>query len=347
MMHRDEILGLLFATPFDQLAARADAVRREAKGDMVHVRGIVEFSNHCIRNCVYCGLRRDNAQARRYRLTLPEVLAAAGEAAAAGADTVVLQSGDDYGMPPRDLADMVEAVKSRLGLAVTLSVGERPARDYALWRSAGADRFLMKHETADAALYARLHPGKTLAQRLAALRRLRDAGYEVGSGFIVGVPGQRPESLADDVLLVCELAADMCGAGPFVPNSATPLAGAAPGPVELTLRCMAVLRIARPGLNLPATTALATLAPQDGQLAGLRAGGNVLMPGFTPASRRADYHIYDHKRRVDMDDALDTIRRAGRVPAPAQGARACRIPPGGCGCTSVSTDAATSASRRC
>lgn len=259
MMHREEILGLLFETPFAQLAERADAVRRQSRGEVVHVRGIVEFSNHCIRNCAYCGLRRDNAGLRRYRLTQQEILTAAGHAAEAGADTVVLQSGDDYGMTPTELAHIVEAVKTELGLAVTLSVGERPAADYALWRSAGADRFLMKHETADAALYARLHPGKTLAQRLDALRRLRDAGYEVGSGFIVGLPGQRPETLADDVLLVCELEADMCGAGPFVPNGATPLAGTPHGPVELTLRCMAALRIARPTLNLPATTALATL----------------------------------------------------------------------------------------
>jgi len=341
VLHRDEILEMLFETPFETLAARADQVRQKELGDLVHIRGIVEFSNHCPRNCIYCGLRRDNKALRRYRLSFEEILAAAQIAAEAGADTLVLQSGDDSGLSARELAGIVEAVKTRLGLAVTLSVGERPACDYALWRSAGADRFLMKHETADANLYARMHPGKTLAQRLAALRRLREAGYEVGSGFIIGLPGQKPESLADDVLLVCELEADMCGAGPFVPNISTPLAGRPHGPVELTLRCMAALRIARPSLNLPATTALATLDPDNGQFNALRVGGNVLMPGFTPPERRADYHLYDNKRRVDMDNALATIRRAGRLPAPGgQGVTTCGKHPRDFACISASTAAA-------
>ena len=229
-----------------------------------------------------------------------------------GVDTLVLQSGEVHGDPQR-IAHVVDALRTRFPVAVTLSVGEQPTASYALWKEAGASRFLLKHETADASLYAALHPGYTLAQRVDALQRLRRASYEIGSGFIVGVPGQRPETLADDILLARELHVDMCGAGPFIPQADTPLGNEPQGSVELALRVMAVLRIALPWSNLPATTALASLDPVSGQREGLLAGGNVLMPGFTPAAHREDYCIYDNKHRVSMDEARQVIESAGRT----------------------------------
>lgn len=329
-MTRDEILHLLFEAEAKELFARADAVRRASKGDHVFVRGLVEFSNHCVRDCHYCGLRRSNTSISRYRLGHDEIMLAARQAVEAGVDTIVLQSGDDYGQDPRELARTIETIRTELGVAVTLGTGERSMQEYALWHSAGATRFLMKHETADTSLYAKLHPGRTLKQRTDTLRSLRELGYEIGSGFIVGLPGQRPDSLADDVLLVRELGVEMCGAGPFVPQADTPLGNQPRGSVDLALRVMAVLRIALPDANLPATTALATLDPVAGQRDGLKAGGNVLMPSFTPDTRRAQYRIYDNKTRVGIPEACDAIEAAGRSHSLRQEHKPCRMHPKGC-----------------
>lgn len=309
---REDILSLLFDTDLDALCERANRVLDEHKGRHVFVRGLVEFSNHCRRNCRYCGLRSANTALGRYSLTQEEILAVAANAVGAGVDTIVLQSGE-YDIDARWLADVVSAIVAKFGVAVTLSVGEQPRDAYALWREAGATRFLLKHETADKDLYATLHPGHSLEERIASIRTLQELGYETGSGFIVGVPGQRRETLADDILLAHRLGVAMCGAGPFVPQAETPLGNEARGPIELNLRVMAVLRIVLPWANLPATTALATLAPIEGQTQGLRMGGNVLMPSFTPGERRAQYRIYDNKHRVDMDEVRTVILRAGRT----------------------------------
>ena len=311
-MQRNDILKLLFETPYAALRERADAVRAKEKGDHVFVRGLIEFSNRCERNCRYCGLRAANPSLKRYRLDEAQIVAAAERAVGLGVDTIVLQSGEVH-EDPQPLARVVDALRTRFSVAVTLSVGEQPTASYALWKEAGASRFLLKHETADASLYAALHPGYALAQRVDALRRLRRTGYEIGSGFIVGVPGQRPETLADDILLARELRVDMCGAGPFIPQADTPLGHEPRGSVELALRVMAVLRIALPWANLPATTALASLDPASGQRAGLLAGGNVLMPGFTPPAYQKDYCIYDNKHRVGVDEARLVIESAGRT----------------------------------
>lgn len=312
-LHRDDIVHLLLHQDPETVRAMANDVRRNNVGEHVFVRGLIEFSNHCVRDCHYCGLRRSNLGLARYRLGGEALLAAVEEAVAAGVDTIVLQSGDDLAPPARELAEIIATIRERYPVAVTLSVGERSDRDYALWHAAGASRFLMKHETADPALYARLHPGRTLAQRLDRLRTLRDMGYAIGSGFIVGLPGQSVESLAADILLVRQLGVSMCGAGPFVPQADTPCGGAAPGSVELSLRVLSVLRIALPRANLPATTALATLDPVQGQCNGLKAGANVLMPSFTPPEARAAYRIYDNKIRVGMDEARAAIAAAGRT----------------------------------
>ncbi len=332
-MQREDVLRLLFRMPLNELLTKADAVRHTALGEHVFVRGLIEFSNSCVCGCRYCGLRRANTTVRRYRLAASEIIASARQAVMAGADTVVLQSGEDPSQNVRELASVIEGIKNHCRVAVTLSIGEHTREAYAVWRAAGADRFLIRHETADADLYAALHPGRSLQQRLRCLRTLQDLGYAVGTGFIVGLPGQRPGTLADDILLARKLNVDMCGIGPFIPQADTPLGGEPHGSVELTLRALAVTRLALPQAHLPATTALATLAPVHGQRDGLRAGGNVLMPGFTPADCRTAYNIYDDKRRVGMTEARAIIKAAGRTHALPPGDASCSMSPKVCACT--------------
>lgn len=310
-MTRKDILRLLRDPDAEELRKRAEKALLAAKGSHVHVRGLIEFSNICRRNCLYCGLRAQNSALRRYRLSQEEILAAAAGAIAQGADSIVLQSGEGS-CDPAWLAEVVAELKKHEGIAITLSVGEGQARDYALWRNAGASRYLIKHETASPALYARLHPGHKLGERIRALLALRDLGYEIGSGFMIGLPGQKLEDLAGDIALCRALRVDMCGAGPFIPQADTPLAGEACGSVALTLRALSVLRLALPWANLPATTALASLDPEKGQTAGLMAGANVLMPSFTPPRAAVQYRIYDHKNRVGMANAVRAIEKAGR-----------------------------------
>ncbi|WP_367312903.1 radical SAM protein [uncultured Desulfovibrio sp.] len=228
-MERADILHLLYDADAGDVRRRAGETLLRVKGTRVFVRGLVEFSNVCRRNCRYCGLRAPNRKLARYTLTQAEVLEAAARAVASGADSIVLQSGEGA-TDAVWLAEVVREIVRSLRVPVALSVGERPARDYALWRDAGATRYLLKHETADPALYARLHPGHSLAERVACLRVLAGLGYAAGTGFMTGLPGQTPDSLADDILLARELGVTMCGAGPFIPQADTPPA-CAPGPM--------------------------------------------------------------------------------------------------------------------
>lgn len=263
-------------------------------GDEVYLRGIIEFSNHCVRNCHYCGLRAANVGLRRYRMTPAEIAAIAEKAALLGIGTVVLQSGEDPFWDAPTLAEVIRKIKHRTGLAVTLSVGDRPRKDYALWRQAGADRYLLKHETADPELFRRLRPGTILADRLICIRYLRELGYQIGSGNIVGLPGQTLTTLADDIVLLQELDVEMAGIGPFIPHPQTPLANASPGCVDLTLRVLAVARLALPWAHIPATTALGSADAQGRQKA-LRCGANVVMPNVGPTDYRPLYQIYPGK----------------------------------------------------
>lgn len=312
-MQRSEIFELL-SIPHEELRLQADLMRKKVLGDHVNVRALIEFSNFCICNCRYCGLRRANTHLRRYCISCEELIQAVDTAVSAGTDTIVLQSGENPAQPAEQIAEYVRRIKTRHPhMAVTLSVGERSREEYALWKAAGADRFLIKHETANPRLYAHLHPGRSLRERLRALEDLADLGYVVGSGFIVGVPGQSIEDIVEDILLVQDLKVGMCGVGPFVPQADTPFSGQQRGSVPLTLRIMSILRLALPSVHLPATTALATLDPVQGQCDGLRAGGNVLMPSFTPEAYRKDYRIYDNKKRVGITDAIAAIKAAGRT----------------------------------
>lgn len=293
MPNREEIMALLTAgeAQTGALHRAADAVRAGHLGDAVHLRAIIEFSNHCRQNCLYCGLRRDNRRLFRYRMTPDEVFAAAAGARAEGYRTVVLQSGEDPGYRASELARLVHRLKDRLDVAVTLSVGELPRAAYRELGAAGADRYLLKHETADPALFARLRPGTSLAGRLEKLAWLRDLGYQVGSGNMVGLPGQTVESLAADIALLRDLEVEMAGIGPFIPHPDTPLAASSPGMLELTLKVLAVTRLALPRAHLPATTAVSVLHPRGRQHA-LACGANVVMPDLTPEPYRRHYDIY-------------------------------------------------------
>jgi biotin synthase len=289
----EDIVALLEAGPREQQALfdLADDVRRRFMGDEVHLRALIEFSNHCVRNCLYCGLRRDNAKLVRYRLSVHDVLEIAARAAAAGYKTIVLQSGDDFHYRADDIARMVEGVKRAADVAVTLSIGERSRKEYAIMRRAGADRFLLKHETADPDLYERLHPGMSLERRLECLRDLRDLGFQVGSGNIVGLPDQTVRIIAKDIKLLRAIDVEMAGIGPFIPHPDTPLAGCPPGTLSMSLKALAVTRLALPLAHLPATTALATLHPAGRRLA-LTCGANVVMPNVTPLEFRRLYEVY-------------------------------------------------------
>ncbi len=312
-MEYGEILRLLREEPDEALREQAENAVLGARGRHVFVRGLIEFSSRCRRNCRYCGLRAQNSGIKRYLLPQDEILRAAQSAALAGADTIVLQSGEGA-CRPEWLAEVVREI-SRLGLPITLSVGEWDKKVYEMWRKAGAARYLLRHETSDAALYGALHPGHSLDDRLACLKNLRDLDYEVGSGFMVGLPGQSLESIAGDIETCVRLNVDMAGIGPFIPQKGTPLADAPKGGAALALRAMAVLRIAHPRVNQPATTALATLDPRRGQTDGLKWGANVLMASFTPKEEAGNYSIYDNKHRVEILEAASSIEAAGRTHA--------------------------------
>lgn len=304
-LNAQDIRALLMASDPGEVAelfALADAVRAAYVGDEVHLRGIVEFSNFCIRNCLYCGLRRDNSNLQRYRMAPEEIVEAALDGARMGYKTIVLQSGDDFWYDARTLAEIIREIKRGAEVAVTLSVGERSRRDYAIMREAGADRYLLKHETADPALYSYLHPGVTYEGKIARLRWLRELGYQIGSGNIVGLPGQTVDTLVMDLELLRELDVEMAGIGPFIPHKATPLGGFPAGSIELVLKVVAVARIIMPWAHIPATTAAGTIDPQGRQKA-LRAGANVVMPNITPARYRALYEIYPNKICVDEHPA--------------------------------------------
>ena len=294
----------------NELWSQADAVRRANVGDDVHLRGLIEMSNVCDRNCLYCGLRTSNTRVQRYRMTNQEIMACVARAVQLGYGTVVLQSGEEYGIGADWLAAIVRRIKSETPLAVTLSLGERSDGELATWREAGADRYLLRFETSDRELFDRIHPpfpGQR-SDRVAILRRLKELGYETGSGVMIGIPGQTYESVARDIELFAELDLDMIGVGPFIPHPNTPLGRGrladapagdqVPNTELMTCKVLALTRIACPRTNIPSTTALATLNLEQGRELGLQRGANVVMPNLTPVQYRALYEIYPAKAYV-------------------------------------------------
>lgn len=282
----------------ERLFSRADVVREKYVGNEVHLRGLIEFSNYCTRDCLYCGLRRSNTARHRYRMTTEEIFDAARSAAGLGYRTVVLQSGEDRGYLIDDICRLVERIKRELDVAVTLSMGELSPDDYKRLKDAGADRYLMRFETSDPELFRKLKPDSDQKKRMELLRSLGEAGFQVGSGIMIGLPGQTPESIADDLFLFNELGLDMIGSGPFIPNPETPLAHSKGGDLAGTLKLTALTRLVVPRAHIPATTALGTIDPEGRQKA-LKCGANVIMPNVTPKKYRKDYLLYPGKICVE------------------------------------------------
>jgi biotin synthase len=332
-MTKQEMIDALMLEDFSPIYHEADRIRKEVKGDDVFVRSIIEFSNYCIRKCKYCGINCFNDKVPRYRMSLQEIVETAEKAIAAGYRTIVLQSGEDpyfNGNSAHRLGEVVSAIRAlptdyspepdgtQAVLDITLSVGELPYDALAYLRECGATRYLLRHETSDPELYSFLHPCGTLADRIQCLRNIKKLGYATGSGFMVGLPGQTLASIADDVILLETLECDMAGIGPFISSPDTQLAGYPNGSTELTKRAVALCRIHRPELNLPVTTALGVLNPQELKDA-FSCGANVIMKKVTPTKYKAAYQIYPseiHKTRIIEDrQALDKmIRSLGRRP---------------------------------
>lgn len=293
-LSKDELIQILSDESInDFLFKTADEVREKYVGNEVHLRGLIEFSNICKCNCKYCGLRKDNSELERYRLSIEEAYDFAKKAKEYGYKTVVLQSGEDSYYSVERLVKLLQDIK-KLDLAITLSIGERTFEEYKAFKEAGADRYLIRIETTDKELYKKMHPNMSFENRVRCLKDLKTLGYEVGTGCLVGLPEQTIDSLANDILFFKEIDADMIGIGPFIPNQNTPLKDAKGGTFEMALKVMALTRILLPTINIPATTAMETLNP-NGRLIALQSGANVVMPNVTEGDYRRKYEIYPGK----------------------------------------------------
>ena len=293
----EELLKLLSTNEYDsELHTLADEVRREIYGEDVYIRGLIEISNYCKNDCYYCGIRRGNQSAVRYRLTKDDILACCEEGYKLGFRTFVMQGGEDPYYTDDVMCGIVSAVRERYSdCAITLSLGERSYESYLALYNAGANRYLLRHETANAEHYGKLHPqSMNLQNRKDCLFNLKEIGYQVGSGFMVGSPYQTTENLVEDLRFLQKLSPDMIGIGPYVTHAQTPFASFENGSVELTLRLLSVLRLMFPYVLLPSTTALGTLHPQGREL-GLKAGANVVMPNLSPVKVRKLYELYENK----------------------------------------------------
>lgn len=293
----EELLKLLSTNEYDsELHTLADEVRREIYGEDVYIRGLIEISNYCKNDCYYCGIRRGNKSAVRYRLTKDDILACCEEGYKLGFRTFVMQGGEDPYYTDDVMCGIVSAVRERYSdCAITLSLGERSYESYFALYNAGANRYLLRHETANAEHYGKLHPqSMNLQNRKDCLFNLKEIGYQVGSGFMVGSPYQTTENLVEDLRFLQKLSPDMIGIGPYVTHAQTPFASFENGSVELTLRLLSVLRLMFPYVLLPSTTALGTLHPQGREL-GLKAGANVVMPNLSPVKVRKLYELYENK----------------------------------------------------
>jgi biotin synthase len=323
-----------------ELYAQANAARRKHVGDAVHLRGLIEVSSHCERQCMYCGLRQANRALPRYRMTRDEILDCARQAERLGYGTVVMQAGEDDQLTAEWIAEIVRWIKRETTLAVTLSLGERRPNELKMWRAAGADRYLLRFETSDQNLFRIIHPQRAGGgpSRLTLLRQLKALGYEAGGGVMVGIPGQSFESLADDILAFRSLDLDMIGIGPYIAHAATPLGSGAlrppvapgdqvPNSEEMVYKMIALTRIACPTANIPSTTALATINKHDGRKMGLRVGANVVMPNLTPVKYRSLYEIYPAKACIEESatDCYQCLRgqifSLGRFAGQGQGGR--------------------------
>lgn len=299
VLEKEELIALIDSrTPelSEYLFEKARRIRVENYGHEVYLRGLIEFTNYCKNDCYYCGIRRSNRNASRYRLTKEQILACCKEGYELGFRTFVLQGGEDGHYSDELLTEIIRDIKARYpDCALTLSVGERSYESYRAFYEAGADRYLLRHETADPLHYGKLHPpALSLAARKQCLMDLKEIGYQVGSGFMVGSPGQTSGHLAEDLLFLHELQPQMVGIGPFIAHHDTPFAAEESGTADLTLFMLGLIRIMLPAALLPATTALGTIDPM-GREKGILAGANVVMPNLSPKEVRDKYLLYDNK----------------------------------------------------
>ncbi|MBY0756252.1 [FeFe] hydrogenase H-cluster radical SAM maturase HydE [Clostridium sardiniense] len=279
----------------EYLIEKANDIRMQNYGNKVYMRGLIEFTNYCKRDCMYCGIRKSNKNADRYRLTFDEIIQCADIGDKLGYKTYVLQGGEDAYFTDERMVEIIKEIKKRHpNNAITLSLGERSYESYKKLYEAGADRYLLRHETASKHLYDKLHPGASFEERMQCLRNLKEIGYQAGAGFMVGLPGQTNEDLVNDLLFVKEFRPEMCGIGPFIPQKDTPLGEETGGTLEKTVVMLAIIRLLLPDVLLPASTALGSVDPL-GREKGIKAGGNVVMPNLSPTEVRDKYALYDGK----------------------------------------------------
>lgn len=289
-------------------------------GNEIFLRGIIEFSNYCRKNCLYCGIRRDSPVSR-YRMSKEEIIACAKKIFQSGIRTIVLQSGEDTFYTQSELSLIIREIKKELDVAITLCIGERSFDDYKAFFDAGANRFLIKHETSNPKLFAYFHPGETLKDRLKCYENLKKIGYQVGLGNIVGLPYTAICDYINDILLIKDLEADMAGIGPFIPSLNTPLAHFKSPDLNIIPKLISMARIEIKGINIPATTALYSLGAEAAVKDAFLSGANVVMPNFTPASNRINYKIYDNKKPLTVEYTKKIIEEAGFFYSESKGDR--------------------------
>lgn len=296
------------------LREKADRVRREIYGTDVYIRGLIEISNFCKNDCLYCGIRKGNKTCERYRLTEEEILSCCEQGYELGFRTFVMQGGEDAYFNDERVCRIISEIKHRYpDCAVTLSLGEKSRESYQKLFDAGADRYLLRHETADKEHYEKLHPKElSFENRMRCLKDLKEIGFQVGCGFMVGSPYQTNTCLAKDLKFVEEFQPDMCGIGPFVPHSATPFAAFSQGSAELTCYLLSIVRLIRPNILLPSTTALGTILP-DGREKGILSGANVVMPNLSPEAVRSKYTLYNNKISTGAESAQQKNGLAGKM----------------------------------
>lgn len=297
---KTDLIKLLTCEDASAIYTAADRVRKKFVGDIVHLRGLIEFSSYCCRTCFYCGLRVANNKPKRYRMKAAEIIECAKYAVNSGLKTVVLQSGEDKFFEINDICKIVDEIK-KMDVAVTLSIGELQKHEYAALKDSGADRYLLRIETSNKQLYEKLHPGMSYDNRTRCLYDLKELGYETGTGCLIGLPGQTIEMLADDLLFFKKLDTDMIGMGPFIPCLGTPLEFKPGGNSDVVLRMMALVRLLLPDINIPVTTALG-VKDNDGYKKGLNCGANVIMPNVGKIEYRNLYSIYPGKEEKTIPD---------------------------------------------